>query len=129
MYPFFQQNKHNTNKYYTRNHPPYYTANYSPSDDEENYNQNHQQFYTRQRPRSYSIDQPDIFDRYTRDEHARQPTNNPTSYKKVFQLQNTVNTQSYQPTQMHSKIPLPFYLQQHEIIKSQLTNFSRKPRA
>ena len=28
---------------------------------------------------------------------------------------------------MHNKIPLPYYLQQHEITKSQLTKFSQKP--
>ena len=56
-YPFFQQNKIDTIKYYTRNQPSYYTANYSPSDDEKYYNQNQQRFYTSQRPRSYSNDQ------------------------------------------------------------------------
>ena len=44
IYPFFQQNKNKTNRYHNRNQPPYYTANYFPSDDEEYYNQNHQQF-------------------------------------------------------------------------------------
>ena len=43
-YPFFQQNKNNTISYHSRNQPPYYTANYFPSDDEKYYNQNHQQF-------------------------------------------------------------------------------------
>ena len=116
-YPFFQQNKNNTNKYYTRNQPSYYTAN-SSSDDEEYYNQNHQRFYTIQRPRSYSIDQPDIFEPYTRDEQARQPRNNPKSYNNIFQPQNPVNTQSYQPNQLHSEIPLPYYLQQYKVTKS-----------
>ena len=37
--------------------------------------------------------------------------------------QNPVSTHSYQPTQMQNEIPLPYYLQQHEITKSQLTNF------
>ena len=36
---------------------------------------------------------------------------------------------SYQPTQMQKEIPLPFYLQQHEITKNQLTNFSQMPNA
>ena len=31
---------------------------------------------------------------------------------------------SYQPTQMQNEIPLPYYLQQHEITKNQLSNFS-----
>ena len=30
---------------------------------------------------------------------------------------------------MHNETPLPYYLQQHEIRKSQLTNFSQKPHA
>ena len=36
---------------------------------------------------------------------------------------------SYQPTQMQNEIPLPFYLQQHEITKNQLSNFSEMPNA
>ena len=67
-YPFFQQTKNNTNKNHTRNQPHYYAQNYLPSDDEENYKQNHQRFYSSQRPRSYRIDQPDIFEPYTRNE-------------------------------------------------------------
>ena len=96
------------------------THNFFQSDDEENYNQNHQHFSTNQGPRSFSIDQPDIFEAYTRNEQIRQPRNNPTSYNNNFQRKNPDNTQSYQPTQMHSEIPLPYYLEQHEITKSQL---------
>ena len=96
-YPFFQQNKKNTNRYHTRNQPIFYTANYFPSDDEAYYNQSHQRFNLGQRHRSYSFDQPDIFEPYTRDEQIRQPRNSPTSYNKIFQPQNPVNTQSYQP--------------------------------
>ena len=76
------------------------------------------------RPRSYSIDQPDIFEPYTQNEQIGQPRTNPTPYNHNFQQQNPVNTHSYQPTQMQNEIPLPYYLQQHEITKSQLTNFS-----
>ena len=36
---------------------------------------------------------------------------------------------SYQPTQMQSEIPLPYYLQQHEITKNQLSKFSQMPNA
>ena len=36
---------------------------------------------------------------------------------------------SYQSTQMQNEIPLPFYLQQHEITKNQLSNFSQIPNA
>ena len=66
--PFIQQNKKNTNRQHTRNQPPFYTNNYFSPDGEEYYNQNHQQFYSNQRPRSYNIDKPDIFEPYTRDE-------------------------------------------------------------
>ena len=38
-------------------------------------------------------------------------------------------THSYQPTQMQNEIPLPNYLQQHEITKNQLSNFSQMPNA
>ena len=36
---------------------------------------------------------------------------------------------SYQPTQMQNEIPLPYYLQQHEITKNQVSNFSQMPNA
>ena len=36
-----------------------------------------------------------------------------------------MNTQNYQTTQIQKEIPLAFYLQQHEITKTQLTNFSQ----
>ena len=36
---------------------------------------------------------------------------------------------SYQPNQMQNEIPLPYYLQQNEITKNQLTNFSQIPNA
>ena len=38
-------------------------------------------------------------------------------------------THSYQPTQMQNEILLPYYLQQHEITKNQLSNFSQMPNA
>ena len=44
-YPFFQQNKNNTQRNHIRHQTPSYTANYYPSDDEEYYNQNHERFY------------------------------------------------------------------------------------
>ena len=58
-------------------------------------------------------------------------TQNPTysqSYQPI-QIQNPVSTDYYQPTQMQNEIPLPYYLQQHEITKSQPTNFSQMPNA
>ena len=36
---------------------------------------------------------------------------------------------SYQPKQKQNEIPLPYYLQPHEITKNQLTNFSQIPNA
>ena len=45
------------------------------------------------------------------------------------QSQNLAIMHSYQPTQMENEIPLPYYLQQHEITKNQLTNFSQMPNA
>ena len=44
-------------------------------------------------------------------------------------MQNPASTRSYQPTQMQNEIPLPYYLQQHEITKSQLRIFSQMPNA
>ena len=69
---------------------------------------------------------------------------NPTDIQNPhMHIQNTFNTQSfqpiqpknpmlmhsYQPTQMQNEIPLPYYLQQHEITKNQLSNFSQMPKA
>ena len=36
---------------------------------------------------------------------------------------------SYQPTQTQNEIPLPYYLQQHEITKNHFSNFSQRPNA
>ena len=59
-----------------------------------------------------------IFEPYTQNEQIGQPRTNPTPYNHSFQQQNPVNTHSYQPTQMQNEIPLPYYLQQHEITKA-----------
>ena len=63
--------------------------------------------------------------------HQPLQTQNPTDTQsnQPIQRQNPVNTDYYQPTQMQNEIPLPYYLQQHEITKSQLTNFSQMPNA
>ena len=57
----------------------------------------------------------------------------PNSYNtqpfQPMQLQNPMTMHSYQPNQMQNEIPLPYYLQQHEITKNQLTNFSQTPNA
>ena len=46
-----------------------------------------------------------------------------------IQSQNLMTMHSYQPTQMQNEIPLPYYLQQQEITKNQLANFSQIPNA
>ena len=124
-YSFFQQNKNKANKDHTRSQPHY-------SEDEEYYYQN-QQFNTNHHHKKWNIEQPDpfyqpdIFELYTRNEQ-RQTRRHPTSYNK-FQSQNPVNTQNYRPTQRQNENPLPYYLQQHEITKTQLSNFSQIPNA
>ena len=55
------------------------------------------------------------------------PTN--TLSFQPIQPQNPMTMYSYQPTQMQNEIPLPYYLQQHEITKDQLSNFSQMPNA
>ena len=59
--------------------------------------------------------------------HMQNPAS-ATSYQPM-QMQNPVSTHSYQPTQKQNEIPPPYHLQQHEITKSQLTNFSQMPNA
>ena len=59
----------------------------------------------------------------------RQPRPNHASQNNNFCSQNPVKTDYYQTTQMQNEIPLPYYLQQHEITKNQLTNFSQMPNA
>ena len=53
----------------------------------------------------------------------RQPRPNHAFQNNNFYSQNPANTDYYQPTQMQNEIP--YYLQQHEITKNQLTNFSQ----
>ena len=53
---------------------------------------------------------------------------NTQSFQSI-QPQNPMLTHSYQPSQMQNEIPLPYYLQQHEITKNQLSNFSQMPNA
>ena len=129
-YPFFQQNNN-------KQHTPYNT-NYLSSDDDDHY-------------------QPDIFAPYTKEYRTQrsrqsQPSQNmkiypqnPTDIQNPQQMhiQNPFNTKSfqplqpknprlmhsYQPTQMQNEIPLPYYLQQHELTKNQLSNFSQMPNA
>ena len=129
-YPFFQKNKNNQ---YTP-----YNTNYLSSDEDDYH-------------------QPDIFAPYTKEYRTQRPRQpqpsqnmkiypqNPTDVQNPQQMhiQNPFNTQSfqpiqpqnpmsmhcYQPTQMQNEIPLPYYLQQHEITKNQLSNISQMPNA
>ena len=126
-YPFFQQNK---NKKQTS-----YQMDYLSSDDD--------------------FLQPDIFAPNTQ-EYRRQgiqktranyrnlsPQPIDAQHQQPIQQQNPINTQSFQPiqqqnpmtahsyqaSQMQNEIPLPYYLQQHEITRNQLSNFSQMPNA
>ena len=115
-YSFFQQNQN-------KQHTPCNT-NYLSSDDDDHY-------------------QPDIFAPYTKEYRTQrsrqsQPSHNmkiypqnPTDIQNPQQMhiQNPKLMHSYQPTQMQNEIPLPNYLQQHEITKNQLSNFSKMPNA
>ena len=53
----------------------------------------------------------------------RQPRSNHEPQNNNFYSQNPANTDYYQPTQMQNEIPLPFYLQQHEITKKSTDKF------
>ena len=59
--------------------------------------------------------------------HTQNPFN--TQAFQPIQPQNLIVMHSYQPTQIQNEIPLPYYLQQHEITKNQLSNFSLMPNA
>ena len=61
--------------------------------------------------------------------HCKRKNPTYTQSYQPMQRQNTLNTDYYQPTQMQNEISLPYYLQQHEITKSQRTNFSQMPNA
>ena len=124
-YPFFQQNKNNKKPYQYQQKTPYYTPNYHSSDDDDFHDQNYQQNSQNQRLQSYHVHQPDIFEPYTREQHMRQPRPNYEPQNNNFYSQNPANTDYYQPTQMQNEIPLPYFLQQPEVTKNQLTNFLR----
>ena len=68
--------------------------------------------FTSQRPRSYNLDQPNIFEPFTCDEQVRKPRNSPTTYKKVFNHKNqsihNLTNQLKCITQMHKSTALLF---------------------
>ena len=129
-YPFFQQNR---NKQQT----PYYT-NYLSSDDDDYHQPDlfapYTQEYRTKRPRQSQPSQNmKIYPQNPADMQNQQPMHIQDSISALFfqpiQSQNPMTMQSYQPTQMQNEIPLPYYLQQHETTKNQLTNFTQIPNA
>ena len=59
--------------------------------------------------------------------HIQNPFN--TQSFQPIQPQNPLLMHSYQPTLIQNGIALPYYLQQHEITKNQLSKFSQRPNA
>ena len=129
-YPFFQQNKN-------KQHTPYNT-NYLSSDDDNHYQpdilapytkeyrtQRSRQSHPSQNMKIYPQNPTDI--QNPQQMHIQNPFN--TQYFQPIQPQNPMLMHSYQPTQMQKEIPLPYYLQQHEKTKNQLSNFSQMPNA
>ena len=115
---------------------PYYT-NYLSFDDD--YFQPdifapYTQEYCTQRPRQFQSSQNvKIYPQNSTEIQSQQPIHiqkpiNTQSYQSA-QSQNPMSMHSYQPTQMQNEIPLPYYLEQHEITKNQLTNSSQIPNA
>ena len=126
-YPFIQQNK---NKQHTQ-----YNTNYLSSDDDYCQADNFAPYtkeYCTQRPRKSQPSQNmKIYPQNSTDiqnpqhMHIQNPFN-AQSFQPV-QPQNPMSMHSYQPIQMQNELPLPYYLQQHEITKNQLSNFSQVP--
>ena len=83
-YPFFQQNKNNRQQNKNGYQTPYYTSNYLSSDDDDYYNQSNPQFHQNQRLHSYHVNQQDIFEPYTQEQHMRQPRLNLASQNNNF---------------------------------------------
>ena len=126
-YPFFQQNK---NKKQAPHHTEYLSSDddYLQPDIFAPYTQEYRKQGSR-RPHTYNrIFSPNPTDtRNQRPIHMPNPTN--TQSFQPIQPQNPMTMHSYQPTQIQNEIPLPYYLQQHEITKNQLSNFSEMPNA
>ena len=94
-YPFFQQNKSSKQPYQNKHKTPYYTPNYHSSDDDDFHDQNPQQNFKNQRLHSYHVNQPDIFEPYTREQHMRQPRSNHEPQNNNIYSQNPANTDYY----------------------------------
>ena len=126
-YPFFQQNK---NKKKTS-----YQMDYLSSDDDflqpdifAPYNQEYRGQGVQKPHTNHRIFSPQPIDRQNQQPIQQQ---NPikTQYFQPIQQQNPMTAHSYQASQMQNEIPLPYYLQQHEITRNQLSNFSQMPNA
>ena len=126
-YPFFQQNK---NKKQAPHQTDYLSSDddYLQTDIFAPYTQEYRKQGSR-RPHTHNR----IFSPNPTDTRNQQPIHmsNPinTQSFQPIQPQNPMTMHSYQPTQMQNEIPLPYYLQQHEITKNQLSNFSQMPNA
>ena len=126
-YPFFQQNK---NKKQTS-----YQMDYLSSDDDflqpdisATYNQEYRGQGVQKPHTNHRIFSPQPIDTQNQQPIQQQNPIN-TQYFQPIQQQNPMIAHSYQPTQMQNEIPLPYYLQQHEITRNQLSNFSQMPNA
>ena len=126
-YPFFQQSK---NKKQTS-----YQMDYLSSDDDflqpdifAPYNQEYRGQGVQKPHTNHRIFSPQPIDTQNQQPIQTQNPINTQSFQPI-QQQNPMITHSYQPTQMQNEIPLPYYLQQHEITRNQLSNFSQMPNA
>ena len=119
-YPFFQQNKKQA---------PHHTDYLSSDDDDLQPDTQEYRTQESRRPHTYNR----IFSPNPTDTRNQQPIHmpNPTNTQSFqpIQPQNPMTMHSYQPSRMQNEIPLPYYLQQHEITKNQLSNFSQMPNA
>ena len=129
-YPFFQQNKNKQHTPYNTNYLSYEEDEYHQTDvfapyTKEYRTQRHRQSQPSQNKKVYPQNPTDI--QNPQQMHIQNPFN--TQSFQPIQPQNLMLMHSYQPTQMQNEIPLPYYLQQHEITKNQLSNFSQMPNA
>ena len=126
-YPFFQQNK---NKKQTS-----YQMDYLSSDDDflqqdifpQNTQDYRRQGIQRTRTNHGNFSPQPINTQHQQPIQQQNPSN--TQSFQPIQQQNPMTTHSYQASQMQNEIPLPYYLQQHEITRNQLSNFSQMPNA
>ena len=138
----------NSVNFQTNSHPPQDHSENNPSF-QQNKNKKQAPHHTEYLSSDDDYLQPDIFAPYTQ-EYRKQGSRRPHTYNIIFSpnqqpihMPNPTNTQSFQPiqpqnpmtmhsyqsTQMQNEITLLYYLQQHEITKNQISNFSQMPNA